>query len=152
MLTCYATFNVITLADSQNKMEVIVNTETPIKRKLHLGKRMFIGIVVALVLLAAIGGGVAVAADKVRNIQSGGEIENIAPGAINVTDQQARDTVQAAYPNATIQEIDLDGEGEGDLVYDVGLDTGEEIMVSAHTGEILGAETDDADKSGGEGD
>ena len=128
------------------------NSTGSTRRKLHVSRRMMIGIVLGLVLLAALGGGAAVAADTLRDSQSGGEIENIAPGAINVTDQQARDTVQAVYPDATIQEVDLDGEGEGDLVYDVGLDTGEEIMVSARTGEILGVETDDADSSNGDDD
>jgi len=153
MLTCYATYNVSALADSQNKMEVIVNTETPIKRKLHLSKRMLIGIVVALVLLAAVGGGAALAVDKVRDDnQTGGEIENLAPGALNVTDLQARSAVQAAYPDATIESVDLDGENGGDLMYDLALGTGEEIQVNARTGEILGPETDDADHSGNEGD
>jgi uncharacterized membrane protein YkoI len=128
------------------------NSNGSARRKLHVSRRMVIGLVLGLLLLAAIGGGAAIAADRVREHQSGGEIENIAPGAISVTDQQARDTVQAAYPDATIQEVDLDGEGAGDLVYDVGLDTGEEIMVSARTGQILGVETDDADKSSGEGE
>lgn len=126
-----------------------MNTE---KRKLRFSKRMLIGIVITLVLLTAIGGGVAVAADKIRDNQSGGEIENIASGAINVTDQQARDTVQAAYPNAAIEFVDLDGEGGGDIMYDVALNSGDEIMVNARTGELVGSETDDADQSGNEDD
>jgi len=124
--------------------------ESTQKRSLLLNKRVLIGIVVGLGLLAAISGTIVYAADRSKDNETGGEIENIAPGAINVTDQQARDIVQAAYPNATIQSVDLDG--EGDIVYDVALDSGEEIMVSARSGAILGAETDDADEPGSDDD
>ena len=74
-----------------------------------------------------------------------GEIEDIPAGAISVTDQEARDLVLDAYPGTTVTEVDLDTESAGKYVYDVELDNGQEIMVDARTGEILGAEVDDDD-------
>jgi uncharacterized membrane protein YkoI len=56
---------------------------------------------------------------------------------------QSRDLVLEAY---------LDTLTDGSLVYDVGLNSGEEIIVSARTGNILGTEVDDGDDAGGNDD
>jgi uncharacterized membrane protein YkoI len=99
--------------------------------------------------LAGAGLGVVVATGGV-DTSDAGEIENIAPGALSVTDEQARAAVLAAYPGVTIGEVDLDTQNDGSLVYDVDISSGEEIMVDARTGTVLGAEADDADQSGEE--
>jgi hypothetical protein len=97
------------------------------------------------VLLAGAGLGLVVATNGLDN--EAGEIENIAPGALSVTDEEARAAVLEAYPGVTIGEVDLDTQDDGSLVYDVDIDSGQEIMVDARTGEVLGAEVDDADSS-----
>lgn len=113
-------------------------------------KRYFLISVVGLVVVVM--GFSIVAATGIDNDRDAGEIENIAPGAISVTDQQARDLVLEAYPGTTVKEVDLDTLTDGSPVYDVGLDSGEEIMVSARTGKILGTEVDDGDDAGGDDD
>jgi len=118
------------------------------KRRFRLDRRFLVGFVAGL-LIAVAGFGI-VAATGPTDDESG-EIEDIAPGALNITDQEARDLVQDEYPNAEIVTVDLDGE-TGDLIYDVDLDSGEEIMVDARTGELLGPEQDDADDEGGDDD
>lgn len=95
------------------------------------------------ILLGGAGLGVVAATGKLDD--DSGEIENIAPGALSLTDEEARAAVLEAYPGVTIGEVDLDTQPDGSLVYDVGISSGEEIMVDARTGQVLGAEADDAD-------
>lgn len=118
------------------------------KRRFRLDRRFLVGFVAGL-LIAVAGFGIVAATGPTDN--ESGEIEDIAPGALNITDQEARDLVQGEYPDAEIVNVDLDGE-TGDLIYDVELGTGEEIMVDARTGEVLGVEKDDADDSGEDDD
>ena len=102
------------------------------------------------VLLAGAGLGVVVA--TTGDSGEAGEIEDIAPGALSVTDEEARAAVLEAYPGVTIGDVDLDTQDDGSLVYDVDISSGEEIMVDARTGEVLGAEVDDDDGDGDEDD
>jgi hypothetical protein len=104
--------------------------------------QLLVGLMVG-VLLAGAGLGIVVATGGVDD--DAGEIENIAPGALSVTDEEARTAVLEVYPGETIGEVDLDTQSDGSLVYDVDISSGEEIMVDARTGEVLGAEVDDAD-------
>lgn len=105
--------------------------------------KLLVGMVLGALL---VGGGIGiVAATGGFDGGEAGEIENIAPGALSVTDEEARAAVLDAYPGATIGEVDLDTQPDGSLVYDVDINGGPEIMVDARTGEVLGPEADDAD-------
>lgn len=101
------------------------------------------GLMIGLIL-TGVGLGVVMATGAVETGEAG-EIENIAPGALSVTDEEARAAVLEAYPGEIIGEVDLDTQPDGSLVYDVDISSGQEIMVDARTGVVLGAEVDDAD-------
>lgn len=115
-----------------------------------LDRRFFFGLIAGLILATAGLGAVAATgvADSTIDADDYGELESIAPGAISITDTEAREAVLDAYPGTSVEEVDVDTQDDGTLVYDVSLDSGEEIMVDARTGEILGAEVDDADEDG----
>jgi hypothetical protein len=104
--------------------------------------QLIVGLMVGA-LLAGAGLGVVVATGGIDG--DAGEIEDIAPGALSVTDEEARAAVLEAYPDATLGEVDLDTQSDGSLVYDVDINGDQEIMVDARTGEVLGVEADDAD-------
>jgi uncharacterized membrane protein YkoI len=59
-----------------------------------------------------------------------------------ITAEQAQDAVLAAYPGATVTEVDLDNEN-GCLVYSVELNDDTDVKVDAGNGVILGIESDD---------
>ena len=131
-----------------------MENETQKRGRKYLGrpnKSLVMGLLVGL-LIGAVGfGGIATATGRLQTSNTSGEVENIAPSALNITDTQARDAVTAAYPDATIQSLDLDAES-GTLVYDAELDNGTEVMVDAATGDVLGVEQDDDDPNGDEDD
>lgn len=112
------------------------------RRCLRLDRKFLAGVLVGIVVVVA---GVGITAAGGGLDDDIGEIESIAPGALNITDTQARAAVQEAYPEASIEEVDLDTQSDGSLVYDVSLDNGKEIMVDAKTGDVLGEEADDSD-------
>ena len=64
-----------------------------------------------------------------------------------ITAAQAEEAALAAYPDATVEEVELDNEN-GCLVYSVELNDGQEVKVDAGDGEILGLEADDEDEEG----
>lgn len=113
-------------------------------------RNFIVGLLLGVVIAAA-GIGI-VTASGITDDDASGEIEDIAPGALNVTDSQAREVVLGDYPNTTIEEVDLDSQADGTLVYDVSLDNGKEIMVDARTGKLLGEEADDADNGSDDDD
>ena len=117
-------------------------------KNIRINRAFLFGLLVGLVLAVA-GMGI-VTASGVTDDDDVGEIESIDRGALSVTDIEARDAVLEAYPGTSVQEVDLDTQSDGSLVYDVSLDNGKEIMVDARTGEILGEEADDADDAGGD--
>ncbi len=114
-------------------------------------KRYGLFIAGLIVGMALIGVGLGVVAATGGLDDDAGEIENIAPGALGITDEEARAAVLEAYPGTTIGSVDLDTQSDGSLVYDVAISSGEEIMVDARTGQVLGAEADD-DDSGADDD
>lgn len=114
-------------------------------------KKFLLGLMVGLLIASTVMGGVVTATGAMQGDGANGEIENIEPGMLNITDTQAREAVMQAYPDATITEVELDAES-GTIVYDVGIDDGSEIMVDAATGEVLGVEEDDADPDGEDDD
>lgn len=117
-----------------------------ITKRFKINRTFILGLIVGIALAVA-GMGI-VAASGVADDGDVGEIESIDRGAISVTDIEARDAVLEAYPGTQVEEVDLDTQSDGTLVYDVSLDNGKEIMVHARTGDILGEEADDADNSG----
>jgi uncharacterized membrane protein YkoI len=65
-----------------------------------------------------------------------------------ITAGQAEDAALAAYPDATVLEVELENEN-GCLVYEVELSNGLEVVIDAGNGEILYIEMDDDDSGGG---
>ena len=131
-----------------------METQTPTPRWKQFftsNKKFLLGLMVGLLIASTVMGGVVTATGAMQGDGSNGEIENIEPGMLNITDTQAREAVMQAYPDATITEVELDAES-GTIVYDVGIDDGSEIMVDAATGEVLGVEEDDADPDGEDDD
>ena len=61
-----------------------------------------------------------------------------------ITEQQARATVLAANPGATVVEVELDDE-DGTVVYDVELSNGVDVEVNAQTGAITSTEQAEGD-------
>jgi len=59
---------------------------------------------------------------------------------------EARAVVEAAYPGATVTEVEKDDGGLA--AYEVELDTGLEVKVDMNTGAILGAEQGGANEAG----
>ena len=68
-----------------------------------------------------------------------------------ITADQAREAALAAYPGATVTEVELDNEN-GCLVYSVELNEDMDVMVDAGNGTILGIETDDDHEDEGDVD
>ena len=67
------------------------------------------------------------------------------PPGSNITPDAAKAAALAAYPGATVLEVELEKEN-GTLVYEVELDNGVEVMVDASDGTVVaGAEQEDAD-------
>jgi hypothetical protein len=127
-------------------------TQIPIRKRFRRpAPSLFVGILVGVLIALISIGGVAGATGTFQKGSADGEIENIPAGGLNITDTQARDAVQQAYPDGEIQSVDLDAE-TGDLVYDVELADGTEVMVDAVTGTVLGTEQDDADDAEDEDD
>lgn len=121
-----------------------------IGKRFKINRTFLLGLLVGIALAVA-GMGIA-AASGLTDDGDVGEIESIERGAISVTDIEARDAVLEAYPGTAVDEVDLDTQSDGSLVYDVSLDNGKEIMVDARTGDILGEEADDDDDDGGDDD
>lgn len=63
----------------------------------------------------------------------------VAPDQTGITADEARAAVEAAYPDSTIVEIELEQEN-GQVIYEVELDNGLEVIVDAGNGDILGEE------------
>ncbi|MCI0712873.1 MAG: PepSY domain-containing protein [Chloroflexi bacterium] len=116
-------------------------------KRFTINRTFILGIIAGIALAVA---GMGIVAASGAGDDDAGEIESIERGALNVTDIEARDAVLEAYPGTTVEEVDLDTQSDGSLVYDVSLDNGKEIMVDARTGAVLGEEADDADDSGGD--
>jgi len=68
-----------------------------------------------------------------------------------ITAEQARDAVLAAYPGATVTEVELDNEN-GCLVYSIELGGDLDVRVDAGNGVILGIESDEDGEHEDEGD
>jgi hypothetical protein len=64
-----------------------------------------------------------------------------------ITAAQAEEAALAAYPDATIEEVELDNEN-GCLVYSVELSDGQEVKIDAGNGDILHIESDDDNNEG----
>lgn len=65
--------------------------------------------------------------------------------------EEAKAAALAANPGTTAIEVELENEN-GALVYEVELDNGQEVMVDASDGTVLGSEQEDADESVGDTD
>lgn len=65
------------------------------------------------------------------------------PGALSP--DEARAVVEAAYPGATVTEVEKDDSGLA--AYEVEIDTGLEVKVDMNTGDILGTEQGEANEA-----
>ena len=132
------------------------NAPAPVRppRRFNWRTWLIAGIVLGLVVALGVGLAAAVRRDhwghhgfddnrdhrEVYSYSYGGMAEQIAEGAVTITDQQARDTAQAANSGASVQGVEILVQRDGSVVYGVVLDKGSEVFVNAKTGEIISTE------------
>ena len=68
--------------------------------------------------------------------------EAVSPDEAGITAAEAQAAAEAAYQGTKAIEVELEREN-GQVMYEVELDNGLEVMVDADNGDILGAEQDD---------
>jgi hypothetical protein len=111
---------------------------------------------IVLVLVVVLGGGIAAAIGRDHwgrhgfdggrdrresySYPSAGRTDQVAEGAVAITDQQARDAALAANSGAAVQAVEILVAQDGSVVYGVVLDKGSEVFVNAKTGEIISTE------------
>jgi len=65
-------------------------------------------------------------------------------GQTAITADEAKAAAEAAHPGAKAVAVELEREG-GEVIYEVELDNGLEVLVNPANGDVLGAERDEAD-------
>ena len=68
--------------------------------------------------------------------------EAVSPDEVGITAEEAKAAAEAAYQGTKAIEVELEREN-GQVMYEVELNNGLEVMVDADNGDILGAEQDD---------
>jgi hypothetical protein len=147
--------------DEPTKADLPVNTApesapTPAPRARRSNWRTWLLAAIVLVLVVALGGGIFAALRRdhwdhhrfdggrdrreVYSYAYDGRPNQIAEGAVAITDQQAKDTALAANSGASVQTVQLLVTQDGTVVYGVVLDNGSEVFVNAKTGEIISTE------------
>jgi hypothetical protein len=150
-----------TNTDVPTKVDLPVNSTpegapAPARRARRFNWRTWLIAGILLVLIVVLAGGIAAAigrdhwgrhgfdGDRDHRESYGyaydGRAEQIAEGAVAVTDQQARDTALATNSDASVQTVEILVAQDGTVVYGVVLDNGSEVFVNAETGEIISTE------------
>lgn len=102
------------------------------------------GLLVGAILSGVPGRAAAAPATQVEEPDAADEADEAAPANTGITADEARAIVGAAYPDATILEVEFDRAGDVTL-FEAELDNGMDVRVDATTGDILDTETRDAD-------